>query len=475
MLAALTGAQALVAQEGQAGVDVRARAVGLQEAIEVAVRRNPQLSAARYALDEAEEQVSEAWGNVMPSMNLSSNYTRNVSPAVNFLPAIVFDPDADPDEFVGVQFAADNSWAFDLNVEQPLFNAAAFIGVGASGRFRALQEETVRGELHATVTRVREAYYALLLAQEQVRLTENSVQRVRQTLAETRALNEAGLASEYDVLRLDVELANLEPNLRRARNAVRQARRQLGIELGASPEESESLRVKGSLAAMELDDPAANTPENRAILSLVEVELPDEGLESSLVRDAVGSRADLRSLELTEDLRRTELRLEQVEYLPKVSLFGTYSINAQQNGSPDFFGQPRAYARFVGVQVTMPVFQGFQRDARADQKRAALRRAQAETALGRHRAVAEIHTLVEQSREARQRAVAQGMAVAQAERGFEIASAEYREGLVSQLQLTDAEVALRQSEFNYAQAIYDFLVARARLDNATGRVPVAAS
>ena len=36
----------------------------------------------------------------------------------------------------------------------------------------------------------------------------------------------------------------------------------------------------------------------------------------------------------------------------------------------------------------------------------------------------------------------------------------------------DAEVALRQSEFNYAQAVYDFLVARAQLDQATGRVPM---
>ena len=37
---------------------------------------------------------------------------------------------------------------------------------------------------------------------------------------------------------------------------------------------------------------------------------------------------------------------------------------------------------------------------------------------------------------------------------------------------TDAEVALRQSEFNYAQAVYDYLVARAQLDEATGRVPL---
>ena len=56
----------------------------------------------------------------------------------------------------------------------------------------------------------------------------------------------------------------------------------------------------------------------------------------------------------------------------------------------------------------------------------------------------------------------------QAQRGYEIARAQYREGISSPLELTDAEVALRQSEFNYAQAVYDYLAARARLDEALG-------
>jgi outer membrane protein TolC len=166
------------------------------------------------------------------------------------------------------------------------------------------------------------------------------------------------------------------------------------------------------------------------------------------------------------------MRLEQVEYLPRISLFGNYGISSQQNGDPAFFGAPRAYSRAVGVQLTVPIFQGFQRDARIDQKRAALRQAETQTGLARSQATAEVRTLLEQADEARARADGQRLAVVQAGRGFDIARAQYREGLGSQLELTDAEVALRQSEFNYAQAVYDFLVARARLDAAAGRVPL---
>ena len=185
-------------------------------------------------------------------------------------------------------------------------------------------------------------------------------------------------------------------------------------------------------------------------------------------------RSDLRSLDLMEQLRQTEMRLEQVQYLPEIVLFGTYAITAQENGSPNFFGEStqRAYARQAGVRVTWPLFSGFSKDARIDQKRATLQQARAQSRLARSRAQSEVTTLWDQIGEARERADAQGLAVRQARRGFEIAGAQYREGLSSRLELTDSEVALRQSEFNYAQAVYDFLVAQANLDQAVGYVPL---
>jgi outer membrane protein TolC len=83
-----------------------------------------------------------------------------------------------------------------------------------------------------------------------------------------------------------------------------------------------------------------------------------------------------------------------------------------------------------------------------------------------------VKSVREQAEEALDRARGQKLAVEQAGRGFEIASAQYREGLSSQLEQRDAEVALRQSEFNYAQAVYDFLVFQAQLDEAAGQVPM---
>ena len=91
--------------------------------------------------------------------------------------------------------------------------------------------------------------------------------------------------------------------------------------------------------------------------------------ETALIRraielSAVELRSDVRQLGLNEELRRTEMRLEQVQYLPEVTLWGNYVISAQDNGSPNFFARgdgQRAYSRLVGVRVSIPIFQGFKR------------------------------------------------------------------------------------------------------------------
>jgi outer membrane protein TolC len=330
-----------------------------------------------------------------------------------------------------------------------------------------LQDETVRGRAQGVVTGTRLAYYDVLLADEALRLNDNSVRRVRQVLEETEALHRAGMASEYDVLRLRVELANLEPNLRRAQNAAAAARRNLGVVTGLDSISS-TVQLEGTLAILGRGE-AAGWKASAGDGEFVDL---DASSADEVVELALRHRSDLRQLDFTARLRQTEVRLERAEYLPKVSLFGLYTINAQQSGSPDFFGYPRAYGRQVGVQVSLPLFSGFQRPARLGQKQAALRQVEAQRALTSARAEHEVRTLYDEALEARARAEAQSQAVAQAARGFEIASAQYREGLGSQLEVTDAEVALRQSEFNHAEAIYDYLVARARLDEAAGRVPL---
>jgi outer membrane protein len=466
VLASLLAAVPAAAQDADGSVVAGQATLTLEQAVGLALQHNRDLETARLGLDEARGQVREAWGSVMPKVDASASYTRNLSVPSNFLPRVIFDPDAAPDELVAVKFGADNVWSFNLRAEQPLFQAAAFLGVGAADQYESVQTEEVRGRSAEIATRVRISYYDVLLADEAARLSDNTARRIRQSLEETQAMQRAGIASDYDVLRLQVELANVEPNERRARDAAAAARRSLAIELGV--ETLDSVDVVGTLAEFDFTKPVAAAASS---LHLVSAGDPTALVEQQAIDLAMANRSDVRQAALMERLRHTEVRVEQSEYLPKVSLFANYAINAQHNGDLAFFGgddQFRSYGRAVGIEVSMPVFSGFERPARLQQREATLEQARTARELLTDRVEHEVKTLLAQVREAESRGAAQQLARQQAQRGYEIARAEYREGLSSPLELTDAEVALRQSEFNYAQAVYDYLAARARLDEALG-------
>jgi outer membrane protein len=448
------------------------RALPLAEAVGIALERSPELEGARLQLIESDQQVREARGNIFPQVNLSSTYTRNLEVPVQFLPARLLDPSAGEGELIPVRFGFDNTWQGQLRLEQPLFQPELRLGIGAAARYRSLKTEEVRGAQQEIVTRVREAYYDVLLNEEERRLIQNSLERVQQALEETRMLLSAGLAAEYDVLRLEVELAGLAPRLRRVESQVAAARRTLAVAVGL--ESGAEITVMGSLASLSLQAEATNDTDNAAILAFSGLEAPEAIQAEELVACARSNRTDLRQLEQTTRLHETEVRYEQAAYLPQVALFGTYSITSQDNGSLRFFGgsgSQRIHGSQLGVQVSIPLFSGFQRPARVQQKRALHRQAEAQERRAGAEAENEVRTLLDGVHEARERVEAQARAIALAQRGYEIARAQYREGMGNQLALTDAEVALRESEFNYAEAVHDYLVGRARLDEAVGVVP----
>ena len=467
VLASPFGSERAVAQAGG-----EPEVISLTRALQIALASSQTLRDAELDLDVARGQVREAFASVLPDVSATASYSRNLKVQQGFLPAIIFDPNAPRDQLIPIRFGSDNTWVATLNASQPLFQMDAFVALGAAGRFREFQRERVRGTAQEVVTLVRISYFNALLAEENVRLNENSVARVRKTLDETRALNRAGMASEYDVLRLEVQLGNFVPNLRRAQFNLERARRTLLVEMGVDPEMP--IELEGRLNEIDINDISSNSTENAALLRVSGVEVPSDSDLEGTVAWALRERSDVRQLRSQILLNEAQVQVQRADFFPTLSVFSNYSVTAQQDGSPAFFGRSsnqRTTTAVTGLRVEVPIFSGLSRGARVQQAQAVVR--QIETRLERlqRQAANELHTLMDDVREARERAGSQTRAVAQAQRGFEIASAEYRAGVGSQLQITDAEVALRESEFNYAQAVYDYLVARALLDAAVGAVP----
>ena len=445
----------------------------IEESIAIALEESRSMIDAGYALQVAERQVAEARGSAFPELSLSAGVTKNLTPLESFLPAIIFDPTASADDFIAVRFGADNNWIGGITLNQPLFDYTVFIGLKVAGTVRQLAVESLRSTAQQTATAVRKTFYGVLLSSESYRLTENSLQRLTQTLEETRARREAGFASDYDVLRLEVELGNLEPQLRMASDALDAARRSLAILMGIDVDTP--LNLAGSLMELNLETRQASTPESQSLLAVAgKPDALDMGLDS-IIEEALNNRSDIRMTRINHDIGNARIKASISNYYPTLSGFYSYTVIAQENNGLDFFGEnanQRTSLSQAGLQLRIPLFDGFQTTARVQQEKLALLRVDTQMIQLREQAMNEVKTLLNALEETKLRSLAQARSVDQANRGFEIAMVQYREGVSSRLEVVDAENALRIAEFNYAQAIFDHLNAQADLDLAIGQVPL---
>lgn len=445
----------------------------LEGCLGFAMEHNRELREAQLGRDVAGKQVREAWGAVFPSIDATVSYTRNLTDQVSLVPEIFFNPDADPNSLTEVRFAGENLWSSRVTLEQPLVQAEAFIGVGAASQFRALQDERVRGVAHAVATEVRNQYMAALLASAGETLTRASLDRVRRTLDGALELERAGLGSNYDVLRLQVEIARLEPNLRRAENDRLEAERQLKIAMGLDV--NENISVAGSLASVDLDRPDRNDPEVAQLLDVMGVRVKDEADIPSIVQQALVHRSDLHQARLNSRLSQAQLSATRASVYPKLFGFTNFSIEAQDDGAPDFFGETsdqRTTNWQAGVRLEIPILEGGARYSRMAQRSLQVEQSLTREQFLEQQVAAEVGNLVRRLLEGRERVRSQAEAIRKAQRGFEIALAEFEQGLNTQFNALDAEVALRETEFNYAESIYEVFRTQAQLDAAVGIVPV---
>ena len=478
-------------------------ALPLRAAVEIALVNSAQLLAAGADVRISEQQIREAYSGVYPQVSAEASYLRSLGAGER----VVDGTGANP-QWQDAAGTADNSWSASLKLNQTVLDFRVFSGLEAARGLRGLRGEELRGAAQQVVASVRQRYFDALLTQEQERLTEQGITRLQQTLSETRARHREGFASDDELLRLEVQLANLESNLLRVRNQVAAAQGALLVTMGADP--LQEVELQGTLSELELGPGPANDPANGDLLVISGSAALANVSEDELRRTAMTARSDLRQLRSLHHLGELQIKIQEAEYLPTIRAFASVDFSAGDNDGDGVFGSPRQIPRYLpqdvklrdpltdandeevlhghgstsqasqfrvagsaGLSVQMQLFGGFARDARAAQRREELLQTTARLRQAEREMLNQVHTLSAALAGARARAASQQRAIEQAQQSYQIATARYREGVGSQLDVTAAESTLRESQFNYAQAVYDYLSAASQLEVAVGQVPLA--
>lgn len=446
----------------------------LEDAIQVAVANNPEVNRAILSVKDADELVDIARSEVYPNISSSLNYTRNIEIPVSYLPAQIFDPNAPEGQLIGVPFGTDNNWQGGFTVQQNIFRGEVFVGLSTSEIYKAVQQENLRSVTQQVITRTRVAYYQVLVAKEQLRLQEIQIKRLEQNLNNNQARQRAGLVDDYAVLQLEVQLSNQRPQLIEARYDVDEAFRNLKVALGIPLEID--FEVKGNLNSFDIITGEVESDENAGIKRVDQMNPFTFQIKQDNWSSLIEERGDLRVLDARLNLNEKEIQAVKSRFLPTITATYNLQWSAAQSGSPKFFQNPPPETapnriQSLAINVSLPLFEGFKRTS--DVQRAQIARKDIEVQQRAAKLVAEneIASSAERLNKSYETATARKQALEQAEEGYQRALRRLENGVGSQIEVTDAEVQVRQAEVNYALMVFEYLSAKAEYDLATGRVP----
>ncbi len=414
----------------------------LSEAIRLAVERNPAVVVSRLEIRRADARVREAVGTALPSLSLVAGYNRNLLLPVFFLPDF---RNPQSGQLQAVRIGSENSFQVQLQATQVLFNQAVLTGIGVSQIYAQAARKQYQAVVAQTVAGVKKAFYAALLSRELLQAAQASLQRVERFAQDTRVLASQGLIADYDALRAEVQVEQVRTLVAQAELGYMAALRQLKLLIGLPQEQP--VELVGSLGT-----------EYRP------VEMPEE---QELVQRVLGRNFQLQTLELQEQVQHGIARIYRAESYPILVGFGSYAYQGQSSTFSNFL---TARSAVVGVQFTVSLFQGFQTNARVQQAELEQQKLQQQREQLREAVKVQVLLARQQAEVAQQRIQATRSAVAQAERGYEIARVRYSTGLGSQLEVIDADAAIRQAQASYAQALHDYLVAQVDIEALTGSI-----
>jgi len=414
-------------------------ALSLDECIQIALNDNPTIKVKEMEITRVDYSHKEALGQLLPTINLAGQYTRNLSLQTMYMDT--------PNGTMAIKMGSDNTHAAGFQAQIPLVVPQLWKSIKLSENQILQNYENARANKLSLVNQVEKAYYALMLAQDSKRVIEENHATAQLNADIYKKKYDLGAASEYDVLRANVAVTNLEPSILEAENSINALKLQLKLLMG-------------------MDVRTDFTPSQQ--LSDFKGEMYARALSNTLGSDTtLANNTSLKSLDLQTDYLKKALDVQKMAWYPTLSGSASLMWHSMNNGSP-FTGLRWSRASSVGLTLAFPIFQGGQRYYKQKQAQIAFD----EMKWQRENLERSLHVQVETQNDAIAKSLKQIESneggVKMAEKANDIMQQSFKIGAASFIQLRDTEDALMAARLAYYQAIYNYLVAESDLEYVLG-------
>ena len=418
-------------------------AFSLEECVTFAKNNNVQVKNSLLAIEAQIQTNREIGAAAFPTIGTNAGVNDFIKIPTSLLPAQIFGGAAGT--YIPVQFGTKYNANYGINFQQLLFDGQVFVALKARASSLQWQKKNAALTEEAIKTNIYKIYYQLSASKTQLNILDANIERLSKLAHDAEVMYKNGFAEKLDVDKVSVQLNNLQTEKIKANNSVAIGFMGLKMLMG--------MPVNDSLALTEVID------------------------EKSLDKDVLvendfqyGVRKDFQYLSETKKLTEFNVKRYQLSYLPTISFSGSTSKNALRTKFDFFEGGSWFNTTMISLNINLPLFNGFARDARLKKTKIELQ--QIENQLGGLKN--NIDNEITQAKLNYMSSLAtmqfQKKNMQLAETVYQQTKKKFETGTGSNTEISASQADLVTAQNNYMNALYSALIAKVDLLKATGKL-----
>ena len=446
--------------------------ITLEQALEIALNENVSVKVADMEIERTGYAKKGAYASLFPQIDASGAYQRTIKKQVMYmdfdmssLGGAMGGGEGETEIPDGVQLpegsgsageaaanpASDglevgrwNTWSAGISANMPVINAQLWKSLTISGLDVELAVEKARSSRLDMVTQVKNAYFSTLLAKEAFEVYKDVYENAVSNYNETKKKFDAEKTSEMELLRAKTTVANAIPNVYNAESSVILALWQLKAVLGVD---------------LDLNLDIAGKLDDWSQQMFYDIHQHDS---VSLDRNST-----MKQLAIQAEMLAETIKLQKYANIPSLALGFNFSMNAMTNdfNFSEYRWTPHSY---IGVSLSIPIFAGGKRFNQIRQAKTQYQQIQLQTTDTERQLKIAIRQFLTTMETNMKSYYAAQDAVAAAQKGYDIAEKAYQVGRSTLIELNDAQLGLTQAKLAESQAIYNFVTAKAQLEQTLG-------
>ena len=412
--------------------------ITLEEALQIALSENVSVKVADMEIERTGYAKKGSYASLFPQIDLTGSYQRTIKKQAMFMSM------GEGQEPMKIEVGMYNTITTSASVAMPLVNVQLWESLKVSAMDVELAVEKARGSRLETVTQVKNAYYAILFAKEAFNVYKEVYENAFDNYAETQKRYDAQKASEFELVRAKTNVEQAVPNVYNAESSVILALWQLKAVLGVDLDME--LDVAGSLADYS----------QHMMYDINQYE-----------GETLDMNTTMKQLAIQAEQLATNIRIQKFATLPSLAASFNFSYMSMANDVA-FSEFPWIPYSTAGLSLSIPVFAGGKRYQQIRQAKNQYEQVKLQIDnTERQLKIAIRQSLNTMEMNMKSYYAAQN-AVASAQKAYDISEASYRVGRARLIELNDAQLALTQAKLAESQAIYNFVVAKAQLEQTLG-------